>query len=526
MSVIVGDCREIMAAMDTESVDAVVTDPPYGLEFMGKSWDRLDWRDGGSMTKPGIGDRNIPWPSFGGETANPTCAICGGRARGAKKCACDEPDWRVRGERMDAAGQRMRRQQSIQEWHETWAREAYRVLKPGGRLLAFGGSRTHHRMVCAIEDAGFVIEDEIIWLYGSGFPKHKSKLKPAHEPICVAWKPDTRATALNVDACRIKTSDDTARLVRRETGAFGSEYQRVQGYRPDYHQDDYVRMNGGSTLGRWPANVVLSHTPECVEVGTKRVKGGNDPRRKDGTRSQRCSEGWDRPWKRGEQRQEAHAGYADPDGTELVAAWDCADGCPVALLDAQSGERASGAWNGHRNTPKTQDIYGAFASGDERGKPASTGGASRFFLNVPPDDEATRMFYCAKASRAEREMGLQGSPQTPVHRYGEQGQGPLPQQTPRVARPQGNHHPTVKPLALMRWLVRLVTPPGPDSVVLDPFAGSGTTGCAAAMLGFEFVGIEADPEYAEIAERRIAHWRRQGRETDDLAPRQLAMVAD
>jgi DNA modification methylase len=78
----------------------------------------------------------------------------------------------------------------------------------------------------------------------------------------------------------------------------------------------------------------------------------------------------------------------------------------------------------------------------------------------------------------------------------------------------------------MRWLVRLVTPPGPDSVVLDPFAGSGTTGCAAAMLGFEFVGIEADPEYAEIAERRIAHWRRQGRETDDLAPRQLAMVAD
>src|SRR6185437_9812390 len=160
-----------MASMEAESVDAVVCDPPYGLEFMGKEWDRLDWRDGGGFSKSGLGDRPTEWTSFGGETANPSCRTCGGRLRGAKKCSCAEPDWHVAGEDFDPNGRAKVRNQRQQEWHYAWAVEAFRILKPGGHLLAFGGTRTYHRLACAVEDAGFEIRDSITWMYGSGFPK-------------------------------------------------------------------------------------------------------------------------------------------------------------------------------------------------------------------------------------------------------------------------------------------------------------------------------------------------------------------
>jgi hypothetical protein len=137
LNVIVGDCAEVMAAMPPASIDAIVTDPPYGLEFMGKDWDRL-----GALTEEVVdtANRDGNWTSkpFGG------------------------------------GGQRVRYSasaKSMQAWHEAWAREAYRVLKPGGHMLAFGGSRTYHRLACAIEDAGFEIRDCLQWLYGQGFPK-------------------------------------------------------------------------------------------------------------------------------------------------------------------------------------------------------------------------------------------------------------------------------------------------------------------------------------------------------------------
>jgi len=409
-SVIHGDCLDVLRGMADASVDAIVTDPPYELGFMGRAWDRT-----------GIA-------------------------------------------------------YSVDLW-----RECLRVLKPGGHLVAFGGTRTAHRMVCAIEDAGFEIRDTLAWLYGQGFPKSLdvskaldkaagaernvvgpytrpgdgkpyradaptqptgggssfasgvrcpiitapatdaarqwsgwgTALKPAHEPATLARKPlvgtvaanvQTHGTgALNVDGCRVGSES-----TRRETGSAA-----IWG--------GSGRIIGGSDAGRWPANVVL-----------------------------------------------------DEDA--------------AAMLDEQSGEPHS---HGGRILAHHAGMGFRGGAGSERENPGSRGGASRFF-------------YCAKASRAEREAGLReaGLREAGLRRYGEQGQGPLPQQTPRVETPQRNIHPTVKPVALMRWLCRLVTPPG--GTVLDPFAGSGSTLVAAVAEGFRAVGIEREAAYVEIARARVA----------------------
>ena len=346
-----GDCRELMAAMPAASVDAIVTDPPYGLAFMGKGWDHA---------VPGI---------------------------------------------------------------EFWT-EALRVAKPGTHLLAFGGTRTFHRLACAIEDAGWEIRDTLSWLYGSGFPKSHNgpwggtALKPAWEPIIMARKPLAGTVAanvaahgtggLNIDGCRIGAGRDYHDL----TVTQGLSSARTS-YEPRKESRTFA-----PAAGRWPANVAL-----------------------------------------------------DEDA--------------AAMLDAQSGESASN-WR--------------------RSKGAAVGAADGYGFktrsNVSPDDSggASRFFYCAKASRSEREAGLEAVAVKAVHRYGAGlGEGKDPN-APALNR---NHHPTVKPVALMRWLVRLVTPAG--GVVLDPFTGSGTTGVAAVQEGRRFIGCEREAEYVEIARRRIAH---------------------
>lgn len=166
-----GDCVDRMAQMPEGSLDAIVSDPPYGLEFMGRTWDKLDWQAGGGFSGPGIGDRQTAWPSFGSSSpfgaANPTCASCGGRLRGEKKCSCAEPDWKVKGQPVE----RNRSGQAQQAWHARWVAEAYRVLQPGGVLKAFGGSRTAHRLAAAMEEVGFIDISLEAWGYGSGFPK-------------------------------------------------------------------------------------------------------------------------------------------------------------------------------------------------------------------------------------------------------------------------------------------------------------------------------------------------------------------
>jgi site-specific DNA-methyltransferase (adenine-specific) len=263
----------------------------------------------------------------------------------------------------------------------TW-QLALHVLKPGGRLLAFGAPRTHHRIWCAIEDAGFVIEDTMMWMFGSGFPKHKSKLKPFYEPVCVARKGPV--TALNIDATRIESDVRPLRVARRRA--------ELDETRTVYHDGIAgSRAAGETTEGRRAPNVAMDESAaEMLDAQTGTLARGNHPAKRRG----------------------------------------------IGFTESAGGQNAG--TNGERRS-------------------TDSGGASRFL-------------YVAKASRSER---------------------------------AGSSHPTMKPVALMRWLVKLVTQPG--DLVLDPFAGSGTTGMACVLESREFIGIEREPEYAAIAERRIAN---------------------
>jgi hypothetical protein len=206
--------------------------------------------------------------------------------------------------------------------------------------------------------------------------------------------------------------------------------------------------------GRWPANVVLSHEDGCREVGTKRVRpsggsiSGSEP---SNAATNIYGEFGRTPF---------------PREAETLSAWECVPECAVRLLDEQSGERKTNP--GTYRNKSAPSGYGGGWTGSQAGTVTSvgdTGGASRFF-------------YCAKASPSERNRGM----------------------------PEGttNQHPTVKPLSIMSWLLTLVVPPG--GTILDPFMGSGTTGCAAARLGIDFIGIDNDPESVRTAERRIAYW--------------------
>ena len=403
-----GDCVETMRAMPDNSVDSIVTDPPYELTSA-----RPGGRSPATQGKVMKGFMGMEWDGSG-----------------------------------------------IAYSVEMWA-EALRVLKPGGHLLAFSGSRTYHRMTCAIEDAGFEVRDQIMWVYGSGFPKSLNvakaidaqittggsgpknlrqrdmgaeyrphtlagtagygngvtsqgaahdrdpaaaapiqtdaarqwegwgtALKPAHEPICVARKPliGTVAAnvlahgtgALNIDGCRVATGDTYS----YPNGAGGNTFTvagAVDGSRTTPAESN--------PLGRWPANLIHSGCPEVLAL------------------------------------------FPDAKGQQ-----------------GATSARSQGL------------IYGDVSAGQ---------------IGVQPRDDsgsAARFFYCAKTSKADR---------------------------------GANSHPTVKPTELMAYLCRLVTPPG--GLILDPFMGSGSTGKAAMREGFRFIGCELSAEYLAIAEARISH---------------------
>jgi hypothetical protein len=280
-------------------------------------------------------------------------------------------------------------------------------------------------------------------------------------------------------------------------GTWGARQASSIGYHGTEPTDFRTQKHDG---GRWPANVVLSHAPECRQVGTRKVKGSHDA----GRPVPGGKFGQSGIYGSGE--GEATSAYANADGTETVPAWECVESCPVRLLDEQSGERSMGHYP---RTAKTSSMFGpnGHAGGESNNGHGDRGGASRFFLTVKPDDDR-RMGYYPKASRREREAGLEGMPRKPAGMMQDDAyQWPgTPEHSPHRTPPAGNSHPCVKPLALMRWLCRLVTPIG--GTILDPFCGSGSTGCAAVLEGFDFVGIEMEPEYVAIAERRVKYWER------------------
>ncbi len=417
-----GDCLDVLKTLADCSVDAIVTDPPYGLSFMGKRW-----------------DYDVP---------------------------------------------------SVDIWVE-----CLRVLKPGGHLLAFAGTRTQHRMAVRIEDAGFEIRDVIAWVYGSGFPKSLdvskaidkaagaerevvgrairpdgttretvggrestpfvasavdgdafitapateaakqwagwgTALKPALEPITLARKPLTGTVAanvlehgtggLNVDGCRIGTEGATKRSHQEPYGEGGRGDQGgAQNWRTGHKIEDI-------NAGRWPANFIH-------------------------------------------------------DGSEEV----------LALFP----QTTSGSLTGQ---PRTENkIYGSAAN---------TLGTPRF--HEGDSGSAARFFYCAKASRDDRDEGCGAFELKAAGGLSGRNDGTLGSITQ-----SRNPHPTVKPTDLMRYLCRLITPP--NGIVLDPFTGSGSTGKAAMAEGFRFIGIEREAEYIEIARARIS--------AEAEKPRQLSL---
>jgi len=444
------DCVDFMAEkLPDASIDSIVCDPPYGLEFMGRKWDKIGGDAG--MVKPGIGERDIPWPAFGGDPlggANPTCATCKGRKRGKKQCVCDAPDWRVKGKRIatrasSGAGQ--------QAWHARWLTEAYRVLKPGGHLVAFGGTRTYHRLVCAAEDAGFEIRDSLHWMYGSGFPKSLNVSltmdKNARGAPQGGYDPNKRGVGVLPDRVALGQGGATGKSPSGITGKVKAyqpvtpEAQQWEGWgtalKPAHEP---IMLARKPLIGTVAANVLL-HGTGALHIDACRVGTGGDKITGGCAGKRALHEGGIK--KRAPVDQTRGRWPPNILLTHSAACGEaCAPDCPVAAL----------------------------------GKPA------RFYPSLSWDPAYDAPFlYNAKAAKKEREACR------PADFDGK----------------RWNAHPTVKPVAVMRWLVKLVTPPG--GVMLDPFAGSGTAGIAAVQEGVTYIGIEKDHGYCQIARRRVTH---------------------
>ncbi|MEV5001979.1 DNA-methyltransferase [Nocardioides sp. LML1-1-1.1] len=454
-----GDCLDVLRELPDASVDAVVTDPPYGLGFMGKEWDSLP---------PG----------------------------------------------------------------EEWARECLRVLKPGGHLLAFGGSRTWHRLAVAIEVGGFEIRDSIAWLYGSGFPKsldvskaidkrpgflrHKEFAEEMygrrlllglsladvqrevvgsqtgavwnwehHQFPSAKWWPKLKAT-LHMDD---KWDEVIAEAEREKVGERTTGRGAGKGSTPIVGDSENRDITAPSTdaARSWqgwgtalkPAfePIVVARKPLAGTVAANVLAHGTGALNIDGCRIETTDDLNGGAYAEVGGRSEsaslrAGSGMNVPgktvgkDFTQPSGRWPAnvvLDEHQAAELDEQSGTLTSGYMRPDVDrTTRQGDAYGTFSARTATETYGDTGGASRFF-------------YVAKASSEER---------------------------PRV---DGVAHPTVKPLELMRWLVRLITPPG--GVVLEPFAGSGTTVEAAVIEGFRCVAIEREAEYLPLIEARIARRR-------------------
>ena len=435
MKILEGDCVEVMRGLPDASVDAIVTDPPYGLGFMGKAWDDLP---------PGL----------------------------------------------------------------EWAQECLRVLKPGGHLLAFGGSRTYHRLAVAVEDAGFEVRDQMMWLYGSGFPKSLDVSKAIDRAAgakreVVGERADFKAKK----GAESKRGFDNAR-------GFNERHDPGRGGYTDPSQVGVITAPATADAKKWdgwgtalkPAHepIVVARKPLVGTVAENVLRFGTGALNVDGCRIGYEAGEVDFDRKQRQQQSdgavEGAFGAAALIGSEIET-YKAAGRWPAnlildeeagRLLDEQSGEGKDGVAV-QRNLPQSgsQSGHVRVKAPTQRASDVGYGGSGG----------ASRFFYCAKAGKAERNAGLDGFDVGRPDDRTVTGMGSFEE---KGVQPQRNYHPTVKPISLMAYLVRLVTPPA--GTVLDPFLGSGTTGCAAALEGFDFIGIEREPDYIAIAEARIAWW--------------------
>jgi len=535
--VINGDCIEVMKTMPDNSVDTIITDPPYGLEFMGKEWDKL----GAGIEK--------------------TSTSAGGFSRRGKEKG-DNPyaNSRVRYGK-DISG--------IQSFHYEWAKEALRVIKPGGTLLCFGGSRTYHRIACGIEDAGWVIKDCIMWLYGSGFPKatvirkqlDKSSGKLKNLIDFTKWFDrlcnEKRLTNRQIDKyLELDSGGSTASHYR----GWNTEQPRFPRLKLYYKLKKWlefgdkwdksieeaerevvgkqktnltVMQNIGKNNVSGDVDITISATPEAkLWNGWKShgLKPAYEPiivamKPNDGTYANNALK-WevsglnidggrieidvknDPNYRPNAYKHKGHGSSFSIQGDRKRDKLDLPDSGfhnskgrfpaniildeqAAEMLDQQSGVLKSGG--GNKATKNADTFLGTgFGGTDNSTWKINIGGASRFF-------------YVAKASKSERNMGCEGLDDKPAgmcmkdDKFTRENMGNKPASE---REPIKNNHPTVKPLKLMEYLCTLTkTPTG--GIVLDPFLGSGTTAMAAKKTGRTFIGIEQDKDYCKIAEARI-----------------------
>jgi site-specific DNA-methyltransferase (adenine-specific) len=409
-----GDCREVMATLDAESVDAIVSDPPYGLSFMGKGW-----------------DHGVPGVEF-------------------------------------------------------WT-EAMRVAKPGAHLLAFGGTRTYHRLACAIEDAGWEIRDCIMWCFGSGFPKSHDVSKAIDK--AAGAESEREFVSIN----------PASRPGNSGSGVIGETATTANGWRKPSRPDktapatDAARQWSGWGTALKPAYepVIVARRPLIGTVAENVLTHGTGAINVDGCRV----------------AGPPRTTHADGNhrGTDSGRTY-CGPWAPGYM-----GQGPQGRWPANLIHDGSEEVVGLFPQTTSGGQnatsesqPGYAGGWTRPGGKGHHDSgSAARFFYCAKASKADRDEGCEGL-ELVTHQSGMGGAMPVDDDgnaRDRFKEQSRNHHPTVKPTALMRYLCRLVTPPG--GVVLDPFTGSGSTGKAAILEGFRFIGIEREAEYVEIAKARI-----------------------
>jgi DNA modification methylase len=449
------DCIEAMASMDEASVDAIVTDPPYGLEFMGKEWDSF-------RPNARSGRRRDGGPSFGST--------------------------------MRYQEQGVSAQYAAQAWHQAWATEALRVLKPGGHLLAFGGTRTYHRLACALENAGFEIRDCLAWLYWSGFPKSLDVSKA----IDKAAGAEREVIGKHVQSVQTRGPQQTL-----EGGPLAWQHDLTTPATPEAQ----TWQGWGTALKPAFEPIVLARKPLIGSVAQNVLEHGTGALNIDGTRIEMGGEYDPTKMQRQSANNPLYVGGAKP-GDEMPTynpsgRWPAnvlLDEEAAAMLDEQSGERPV---LGHYRNPDEPQQRGA-RSPDQPTDSWFTNGP-RVNSNRFADDSggASRFFYIAKADREERNRGLEHRAEGPTYMVENGSKTAGAANGVRYERHSvtRNSHPTVKPVELMQWLCRLITPH--KGIVLDPLTGSGSTGIAALREGFEFIGVEREPEYVEIARDRI-----------------------
>lgn len=430
----IGDCVETMRSWPDNCVDSVVTDPPYGIRFMGKAWDGADIDATIERKKRKDSVRSD------GFKRNDGVAFASGT--------------------YNLAPEAMR---NFQLWTAAWAVQAFRVLKPGGHLLAFASTRTYHRMACGVEDAGFDVRDQVAWIYGSGFPK-----------------------SLNISKAIDRSNGDQRPIIGKSKNGVGNtskSLHKADGFAVSRSKEFSVTSAASAASAAWDGwGTALKPAMEPVVIARKPI-------------SEKTVAANVLRW---------GTGALNIDGTRIEAHDD-------QLQEKYDSVQKAG--------PRENSIYGSDARSRMGSAPHESG---RWPANVLLDQyaaglldsknaDASRFFYVAKPDSAERNMGMHQDDPVPGGEATGRKEGSAGLKSPRAGAggKNQNFHPTVKPVDIMVHLIKLVTPPG--GVVLDPFLGSGTTAIAAARLGHTWIGCEMAAEYSALAEKRIAHETAQGK---------------